>query len=75
MYKSRGIDLNKDKDFERYLKEIDKCDIPLPNVARDLLTGKTHSFDKISTGARMLWLMQDFADEYLFLSHFWTKLL
>jgi len=62
----RNYDLNNDQAFERYLREIDNCDIPMPNVARDLITGNTHSFDKISTGVRMLWLMTRLPDRYLY---------
>lgn len=44
----RGHDLNYDRYFRELLKYIDICDVPMRNVARDLLTGETHSFDRIS---------------------------
>jgi len=62
----REFDLNNDEYFLKYLREIDLCDVPLPNVARDLLTGQTHSFDKVSTGVRVLWLMARFPDRFLY---------
>lgn len=62
----RGYDLNSDDLFLKYLKEIDMCDVPMPNVARDLLTGQTHSFDKVSTGVRVLWLMARFPTQFLY---------
>lgn len=70
LFLSECVDLNKDETFIKYLREVDKCDIPMPNVARDLITGKTHSFDKVSTGVRMLWLMRYHADKFLFPSQF-----
>lgn len=59
-------DLNKDPWFAYVLKEIDRCDIPMPNVARDIQTGRTHSFDKVSTGVRVAWLMRYYPDKWLF---------
>lgn len=67
---SDEVDLNTDETFIKYLYEIDKCDIPMRNVARDLLTGDTHSFDKISTGVRMLWFMRYHPEKFLFPSQF-----
>lgn len=63
---ARDHDLNTDEIFIRALKEIDRCDIPMRNVARDLLTGDTHSFDKVSTGVRVIWLMARYPDKFLF---------
>lgn len=62
----RDFDLNTDGDFIKYLREIDQCDIPMPNVVRDLITGQTHSFDKVSTGVGVLWLMSRFPKRFLY---------
>lgn len=62
----RKHNLNTDPYFIKFLKEIDNCDIPMPNVARDLYTMDTHSFDKVSTGVRVLWLMARYPDKYLY---------
>ena len=64
--RSRYHDLNTDPFFIKCCAEIDKCDIPMPNVLRDVLTGNTHSFDKISGGVMSLWLMFHYSDKYLF---------
>lgn len=64
--KSRGFNLSADPWFNRILEEVDVCDIPFPDVARDLVTGKTHSFDKVSTGVRTLWLMYHFPNDWLY---------
>lgn len=64
-FKSRKHDLNKDEFFKRCLLEVDECDIPMDNVARDLLTGRTHSFDRISTGVKTLWLLKNYGDDCL----------
>lgn len=64
-YLTRGYDLNKDEIFVKALLDIDKCDIPMDNVARDLLTGRTHSFDKVSTGVMTVWLLSKCSEEYL----------
>jgi len=69
----RDFNLNDDVEFAKYLKEIDQCDIPMPNVVRDLLTGNTHSFDKVSTGVRMLWLMVRFSDSFYIRHSGWVK--
>lgn len=66
----RKLDVSYDPWFIKFLRDVDRCDIPLPNVARDLLTGMTHSFDKISTGVRTLWLMRYHASEWLFPSEY-----
>lgn len=50
-------ELNNSDYFKKLLKEIDNCDIPMNNVVRDIFTGETHSFDKISTGVIALWLI------------------
>jgi hypothetical protein len=62
----RDFNLNKDDDFIKFLRVIDECDIPLPNVARDIETGETHSFDKVSSGVKMLWLIAKFSNKYIF---------
>jgi hypothetical protein len=63
---SRKHDLNNDQYFIKFLHDIDGCDIPMKNVARDLITGNTHSFDKVSTGVRVLWLMAVYPDKFLY---------
>ena len=69
----RDFNLNDDVEFAKYLKEIDQCDIPMPNVVRDVWTGNTHSFDKVSTGVRMLWLMVRFSDSFYIRHSGWVK--
>jgi hypothetical protein len=63
---SSGKDLNNDEYFKKVLLEIDECDVPMPNVARLVLNGDTHSFDKVSTGVRMLWLMKYYPNKFLY---------
>lgn len=63
---SRNHDLNNDEFFSKCCLEIDRSDIPFPNVLRDLPTGQTHSFDRISGGIMSLWLMYNYNDIYLF---------
>lgn len=65
---SRDCNLNEDKLFVKALREIDGCDIPMPNVARDLLTGQTHSFDRVSTGLRSIWMMYHYPEKYIYLA-------
>lgn len=72
-YYTKGVDLNKDEFFVKALREIDRCDIPMDNVARDLLTGRTHSFDKVSTGLRSLWLMYHKPDAFVYLASFFGE--
>lgn len=67
---SAKYDLNKDGAFVKYLREVDECDIPMPNVVRDLVTGTTHSFDKVSTGVKTLWLINHFPGKFLYPSCF-----
>lgn len=67
---SYNCDLNKDPFFRECLLEVDRCDIPMDNVIRDIITGKTHSVDKISTGVKMLWLMKNYSDKFLFPSQY-----
>lgn len=62
----RDHDLNYDRYFRDLLKAIDRCDVPMRNVARDLLTGETHSFDRISGGIKSLWLMHHYNKDYIF---------
>ena len=64
--RSMCVDLNKDEFFVRCCREIDLCDIPMDNVLRDLLTGRTHSFDKVSGGVMSLWLMYYYNNEFIF---------
>jgi hypothetical protein len=61
-----GYDLNQDDYFKKLLLEIDGCDVPLPNVVRDIKTNRTSSFDKVSTGVRVLWLIKNHPSEYLY---------
>lgn len=66
-WKSREYDLNTDETFINLLRKIDRCDVPMPNVARDLVTGRTHSFDKVSTGVYAVWLASKDKDaEYIY---------
>ena len=65
LYKTESVDLNKDDFFRMCVKEIDLCDIPMRNVVRDLATGETHSFDKVSGGVMALWLMYNYYDAYM----------
>lgn len=58
--------MNNDEFYIRSVGEIDKCDIPMRNVLRDLITGETHSFDKVSGGVKSLWLMYYYNEEYIF---------
>lgn len=67
---TREYDINKDDDFKRFLFEVDRCDLPMPNVVRDIPTGSTHSIDRVSTGVKMLWLMARHAEDYLFPSQY-----
>ena len=64
-FKSRKHNLNNDVIFKQCVLEIDKCDIPMDNVIRELATGRTRSFDKISSGAKALWLMYYYCDSIL----------
>lgn len=65
---SRDYDLNRDEFFAMALLKVGNADIPMDNVARDLITGRTYSFDKISTGIRSLWLMNYFGTKYIYQS-------
>ncbi len=69
-YLSNEDTLSDDLWFIKALKDIDRCDIPMKCVARDLITGRTHSFDRISTGVKMVWLMRYHADKFLFPSQY-----
>lgn len=62
---SRNHDLNNDSFFRRCCGEIDKADIPYPNVLRDIYTGTTHSFDIVSGGVMALWLLYYYNTKYL----------
>lgn len=65
-----GYDILNDSEFfKKALLEVDKCDVPLRNVARDIETGNTHSFDRVSTGVKTLWLMSHVEEgKYAFMS-------
>lgn len=63
---SRDHNLNQDPWFEKFVREVDECDIPMPNVIRMLDTGETHSFDRVSTGVKALWLMYYYPDRWLY---------
>ena len=56
-FRTEGLDLNNDDFFKMCIEEIDRCDVPFRNVVRDLITGETHSFDRVSSGVKALWLM------------------
>jgi hypothetical protein len=63
---ARNHDLNKDEYFKQVLSEIDDSDIPMPNVVRFRKNMSTHPFDKVSTGVRMLWLMNYYPNRFLY---------
>jgi hypothetical protein len=63
---SSSHDLNNDEYLKNILKEVDNCDVPMPNVIRDIITGETHSFDRISTGVKVLWLMRYYPNKFLY---------
>lgn len=67
-YQTDYRDLNNDPVLKRLLKNVDQCDLPYPNVVLDIRSNTTHSFDRISSGVKTLWLMQYCADTYLFSS-------
>lgn len=73
MVQDRRVNLNNDKEFLRILEKVDHCDVPFPNVLRDLYTGDTHAFTEISTGSRMMWLMKEASDRFLFPSCFFGQ--
>ena len=58
--------LNYDMFFIKCCREIDQCDIPVANVLRDLRSGETHSFDRVSGGVMSMWLMYHYSEEFLF---------
>ena len=70
---SRNYNLNEDDFFIRALREIDNCDVPMPNVARDILTGDTYSFDKISGGVKSLWLIYHKSEEFVYPASFFGE--
>lgn len=70
---SRDYNLNQDDFFIKALREIDNCDIPMPNVVRDIMTGDTHSFDRVSNGIKSLWLMYHKPQEFLYLASFFGE--
>lgn len=59
--------VSEDPHFQDILKKIDKADVPMKNVIRDIYTGDTHDIYKTSTGTKTLWLAAKGAD-YTFLS-------
>ena len=63
--RTEDVDLNDDDFFKKCVREVDIADIPCRNVVRDLLTGDTHSFDRVSGGVMALWLMYYYNDRYL----------
>ncbi len=67
---TRSVNLNNDDWFKLVLLDIDKSDIPIDNVARDIYTGRTHPFSNVSSGVKMLWLMYYHADKFLFPSQY-----
>lgn len=58
--------LNDDMFFIKCCRDIDKCDIPMTNVLRDLRSGETYSFDRVSGGIMSVWLMYYYNEEFLF---------
>lgn len=67
---TRELDLNEDELFLNCVKEIDTCDVPFPNVIRDLYTGNTHSFDRVSSGAKAMWLLGRLHEKFIMPSAF-----
>ena len=65
--------LNNDAFFIRCCKEIDICDIPMPNVLRDIRSGETHSFYRVSGGIMSMWLMYHYTDSFLFQSAYFGE--
>ncbi len=68
-YIYKGV-LNSDKYFEQLVKDIDNCYIPEPGVIKDIATGLAHPISEVSTGVKMLWLMKNEPDKWLYLSHY-----
>lgn len=64
-FDSRKHDLNNDEFLRKCLLEVGNKTIPMPNVIRDEVTGITHSFDKMSTGVKVLWLLYHYPEKYL----------
>lgn len=57
-YEARNSDDNVSMNtyFQEIIKEIDRADVPMKNVIRDIPTGDTRDIYKTSTGAKTLWL-------------------
>lgn len=61
-----GKDLSTDTLFLKFIKEIDRADMPFPNVVRNIPTGGTHDIYHVSTGAKVLWItMSDHINDWL----------
>lgn len=52
--------------FRRCLLEIDNATVACPGQALDLSNNRLHSFDKVSTGVKTLWLMYHLPDLYTY---------
>jgi len=65
--REKKVDIGSDSYFQEILLEIDRADVPMKNVIRDIPTGDTHDIYKVSTGVKTLWLAYTDAD-YTFLS-------
>lgn len=59
--------LSTDPWFKRILKEVDRADL-VGCAALDPYTGNSHSFDRVSTGVKTLWLMYHYPDRFLYAS-------
>lgn len=63
---TRKIDLNKDEYFKMLVSEIDECDIPIDNVIKVRLNGRCATFKEVSTGTKVLWLLKNYPQMYLY---------
>lgn len=58
--------LHEDSRFCKWLREIDNATIACPGQALDLFNNRLHSFEKVSTGVKTLWLLYNLPDLYTY---------
>lgn len=58
--------LGDDPWFQRILREVDDAEVADKGIVRMLKSGRPHTFEQVSTGVKVLWLMYHYPDEFLY---------